>query len=152
MKKKARICLILGLILVGLIVGEILLSIYPLQKIEESELSIEPRTGQPIPRQNKKSPPDVEAFYIGKTIFSFVNISLILPLLLIYIDIYRKIKSKFTIGLLIVMMVLFLYALTSNPLFHRLFGYRAEGLGPFAMIPDLFATFALAILLYMSLE
>ena len=86
MKKKVRICLILGLILVGLIVGEILLSIYPLQKIEESELPIEPRTGQPIPRQNKKSPPDVEAFYIGKTIFSFVNISLILPLLLILLS------------------------------------------------------------------
>jgi hypothetical protein len=47
-------------------------------------------------------------------------------------------------------LVLLLYALSSNPLLQWVFGFRAFGLGPFAMLPDLFTFVALAVLLYLT--
>ena len=87
-----------------------------------------------------------------KTMISLVNVVLIISLMSIYYGIYRQIKSNFTMGLILVMLVLLMYALTSNPLIHVAFGYKAQGLGPFAMVPDIFTTFALGVLLYISLD
>jgi hypothetical protein len=108
----------------------------------------------PHPPQSVQQLPSKDAplFYNLKTILSIINITLITALLYIYFNIYHKLKSKFTIGLIITMFALIVYAFTSNPLLQVLFGFRAEGLGPFAMMPDLFATIALSILLYLSLE
>jgi hypothetical protein len=72
--------------------------------------------------------------------------------MLIYIAIYRKTKSEFTVGLIIFSMILLLYTLTSNPMMHWIFGFRAFGLGPFAMLPDLFTCVALAVLLYLTVK
>ena len=69
-----------------------------------------------------------------------------------YIDIYRKTQSEFTVGLMIFSIVLLLNALASNPLVTWAFGYRAFGLGPFAMLPDLFTFGALIVLLYLSVK
>jgi hypothetical protein len=49
-------------------------------------------------------------------------------------------------------MVLLLYAMVSNPIVQVAFGYRAFGLGPFAMLPDLFSLAALAVLLYLTIK
>lgn len=87
-----------------------------------------------------------------KTMISLVNVVLIISLMSIYYGIYRQIKSNFTMGLILVMLVLLMYAFTSNPLIHVAFGYQAQGLGPFAMVPDIFTTFALGVLLYISLD
>ncbi|MBC7130472.1 hypothetical protein H5T51_04545 [Candidatus Bathyarchaeota archaeon] len=70
----------------------------------------------------------------------------------IYADIYRKTRSEFTIGLIIFSAALLLYALTSNPIIIRAFGFRPLGLGPFALLPDLFAFAALMVLLYLSFK
>ena len=92
-------------------------------------------------------------FYLKiKTMVSLVNIVFIIALVVIYRGIYRQVKSQFTMGLIIVMLVLLMYALTSNPLVQFLFGYQAQSIGPFAMIPDIFTTFALGLLLYISLD
>jgi len=95
---------------------------------------------------------DMELFYTIKSIISTVNIALVLILLFIYIDIYRKTKMQFTIGLIIFSLVLLSYTLSSNPFLHLLFHFRAFGLGPFAMLPDVFTFIALLILLYLSLK
>jgi hypothetical protein len=95
---------------------------------------------------------DIEFFYTVKTIISTINVTLLIFLLITYIDIYRKTQSEFTIGLMIFSMVLLLYALTSNPLLHLIFGFYAFGLGPFAMLPDLFTCAALAVLLYLTVK
>ncbi len=87
-----------------------------------------------------------------KTMISLVNVVLIISLMSIYYSIYRQIKSNFTMGLILVMLILLMYALTSNPLIHVAFGYQVQGLGPFAMVPDIFTTFALGVLLYISLD
>jgi hypothetical protein len=93
---------------------------------------------------------DLELYYVAQTVISTVNIALLVFLLTTYIDIYRKTRSQFTIGLIIFSLVFLLNALTANPLFIWVFGFRAFGLGPFALLPDLFEFIALIVLLYLS--
>ena len=95
---------------------------------------------------------DIELFYKVKTILSTINATLVVFLLATYVDIYKKLRSEFTIGLIIFSLTLFFYALSSNPLLQGLFGYRAFGLGPFAMLPDMFTTLALGVLMYLTLK
>jgi hypothetical protein len=93
---------------------------------------------------------DFEFFYIAQTVLSTVNVALLIFLLTMYIDIYRKTRSQFTFGLIIFSLVFLLRTLTANPLFMWVFGFRAFGLGPFALLPDLFEFVALSVLLYLS--
>ncbi len=97
-------------------------------------------------------PEDLELFYTIKTIVSSVNVTLLVLLLIMYIGIYRKTQSEFTVGLILFSMVLLLYAMVSNPIVHVAFGYHAFGLGPFAMLPDLFSLIASTVLLYLTLK
>jgi len=95
---------------------------------------------------------DIELFYKVKTILSSINATILVFLLATYVDIYKKLQSEFTIGLILFSLILLLYALSSNPLLQWLFGFQAFGLGPFAMLPDLFTTLALAVLLYLTMK
>jgi hypothetical protein len=97
-------------------------------------------------------PGDIEFFYTAKTVVSTLNVTLLVFLLLIYISIYSKTRSEFTIGLIIFSLILLLNALASNPFVVWFFGFRPFGLGPFALLPDLFTTVALIVLLYLSIK
>lgn len=95
--------------------------------------------------------PNLLTYYVkAKTILSTVNSILLLSLMIIYIDIYSKTRSKFSMGLIMFSIALLLYSLSSNPIIHRFAGFRGSGLGPFTMLPDLFTCIASAILLYLS--
>ena len=95
---------------------------------------------------------DIELFYTIKTVVSTINVTLLIFLLLTYINIYRKTRSEFTVGLIIFSGVFLLNALASNPFVIWVFGFRPFGLGPFAMLPDLFTLAALGVLLYLSIK
>ena len=95
---------------------------------------------------------DIEFFYTAKTVVSTANVTLLIFLLLTYISIYRKTRSEFTIGLIIFSLVFLLNALASNPVVIWAFGFRPFGLGPFALLPDLFIFGALIVLLYLSIK
>jgi hypothetical protein len=95
---------------------------------------------------------DIELYYTLKTVISSINATLLVFLLITYLDIYKTLKSEFTLGLIIFSMILLLYALVSNPLMQSVFGFQAVGLGPFAMLPDLFTGLALAVLLYLTMK
>ena len=97
-------------------------------------------------------PGDLEFFYAAYTILSTINIALLVVLTLIYIDIYNKTRSPFTIGLIIFASVFLMKDVTSSPLVISLFRFRAYGLGPFEFLPGLFEFFALSILLYLSVR
>ena len=97
-------------------------------------------------------PGDFEYFYVAFTIISTINIALLVILTLIYVNIYIKTKSNFTIGLIIFALVFLVENLTSSPLITSLYGFRAYGLGPFEFLPGLFEFFALSILLYLSIK
>jgi hypothetical protein len=106
--------------------------------------------GYRLPPQN--IPGDIEFFYTAKTVVSTVNVALMVLLFLTYASIYRKTRSEFTVGLMIFSAVLLLNTLTSNPLLIWAFGFRPFGLGPFALLPDLFTLIALSVLLYLSVK
>jgi hypothetical protein len=116
------------------------------------------RPGPPMPigTMDRKPPEitreDVELFFTVKTVISSINVVFLVFLMVTYVDIYRKTKSEFTIGLMIFSLVLLLYAFSSNPLIHRIFGFRMYGLGPFTMLPDMFTCVALIILLYLTIK
>ena len=110
---------------------------------------LEPR---PFPRDRPSFIGDFELYYIAKTVISSVNITLVSILLATYISLYRKTRSEFVIGLILFALVFLLYTLVSNPIMQFVFGFRAFGLGPFAMLPDLFASIALGVLLYLTLK
>ena len=95
---------------------------------------------------------DIELYYTLQTVISSINATLLVFLLITYLDIYKTLKSEFTVGLIIFSMILLLYALVSNPLMQSIFGFQAIGLGPFAMLPDLFTCLALAVLLYLTMK
>ena len=93
-----------------------------------------------------------KTFLTAKSAITMINMTISTILIAIYVKLYRNTKSEFTIGLIIVMLALLLYAITSNPLSPMAFGFRNPGLGPFSLLPDLFTTIALAVLLYLSLK
>ena len=97
-------------------------------------------------------PGDFEYFYAAFTIISTLNIALLVLLITVYFDIYRKTKSPFTVGLIIFAGVFLIKDLTSSPLIISLLGYRAAGLGPFEFLPGLFEFVALTVLLYLSIK
>jgi hypothetical protein len=101
---------------------------------------------------NPPPPGDIELFYTIHTVVSTINIALGMILLFMYIEIYQKTKSDFTVGLIIFSVILLFYTITSNPIMQLAFGFRAFGLGPFAMLPDLFTLIALSVLLYLSVK
>lgn len=87
-----------------------------------------------------------------KTVISFVNIGLIIPLFVIYTGIYYRIRSSFTLGLMAVIFALGMYAVMSNPLLMSIPGVRPGDIGVFQIIPDICAMVALFILIRISLE
>ena len=95
---------------------------------------------------------DIELFYIARTVLSAVNITLLVVLIVTYVSIYFKTRSEFTIGLLIFAAVFLMKDLTANPFVIGAFGFRLYGLGPFALLPELFEFVALTVLLYLSVK
>lgn len=80
---------------------------------------------------------------------STAMILLSLYLLFTYLKDYLQLKSRFTLGLLIAVFSLMLFAISTNPILLIFLGvYGARGL--FTMIPYVFATIALAILVWVS--
>ena len=95
---------------------------------------------------------DPKPYLIIKGAVSMINLVIAVILISLYIQTYRSVRSEFTLGLIIVMTALLIYALMSNPLMHLLFGFKSFGLGPFLLLPDVFASVAMSILLYLSLK
>jgi hypothetical protein len=100
----------------------------------------------------REIPGDIEFYYIAQTVVSTINVTLSVFLLLTYISVYVRTRSEFTIGLIIFSAVFLLDAIASNPLVTLAFGFRAFGLGPFALLPDMFTLAALIVLLYLSVK
>lgn len=119
-----------------------------------SVITIMPALYRPFDRDflPERPPWDVLFPYliIAKTVLSSVNTILLTIVLVIYMGIYGKMKSQFSLGLVIFTIALLLYTLASNPIIHGFAGFRVSGLGPFTILPDIFTCIASAILLYLS--
>jgi len=83
--------------------------------------------------------------------FTTLNLVLLVVLLAIYVQLYRDLPNKYTASLLVLSLALFLYAFSSNPLVHNIFGFRPRpNIGAFVFIPDFFIGLAILVLLYQS--
>jgi len=88
-----------------------------------------------------------------KIIINTANIVLLLILLAIYIRSYIKIKSKFTLGLIIFAFLLLMQEVTLRPCMRAVMcEHRACVIGPFEMVPDILGFLALLVLIYLSSE
>lgn len=117
-----------------------------------SSFGFPPSPFEPLRPPSRVIAYDFAFFYTVKTVVSTVNVTLSIILLAIYVGLYRKTRSEFTVGLIIFSAVILLDALVSDPLVVWVFGFRGFGLGPFAMLPDLFTLAALIVLLFLSVE
>ena len=104
------------------------------------------------PQPTEFNPADFEFYYIARTVVSTINIATLVFLIATYVTIYSKTRSEFTIGLIIFALVFLMKDLAASPLVIGAFGFRASGLGPFALLPDLFEFAALSVLLYLSVK
>jgi len=153
MNKYVKIWIILAVLIVVAITADFLATqTAPSPRVSIFEPRAVPFGKITITQQYLSFVGDMELFYKAKTILSAINATLLVFLLATYIDMYSKLRSEFTLGLIIFSLTLLLYALSSNPLLQWLFGFRAFGLGPFAMLPDLFTTLALTVLLYLTMK
>lgn len=144
MSDRSRISLIIVLV----VMVSVLATLWAMN-FEQSFPPLEPR---PFPPDMPSFRGDFQLYYIIKNVISSVNITLGSVLLVTYVSLYKKLKSEFVIGFILFSLIFLLYALFSNPVLQFIFGFRAFGLGPFAMLPDLFALFALVVLIYLTLK
>jgi hypothetical protein len=107
---------------------------------------------QPDGPPDQFDPQDRDQYLGVKAAMTMINMTLSVILMALYVKIYRDTRSEFTIGLIIMTFSLFLYATLSNPLLPVLFGYRMLGVGIFSILPDIFTTVALSVLLYLGLK
>ena len=132
------------IVFAALIAVALLIAFLGINYLEPSRPPFGPRPSYPPP------PGDLQLYYTVRVVLSTINATLLIFLFSAYLGMYRKMKSDFTLGLMVFSMTLLLYALSSNPLVQRPFGFHAFGLGPFAMLPDLFTCVALGVLLYLT--
>ncbi len=149
MSEKKKSWLLVALIIISCIVVGTLAGLWALNFEARAPSLFEPR---PFPDDFPNFKGDFEFYYTAKTVFSSVNIVLASLLFTMFLTLYRKNRADFVFGLMLFSLVLLFYALVSNPLVMHIFGFRAFGLGPFAVLPDLFATISLAIMLYLTLK
>jgi len=138
----------LGLIVAVLAVVAVLATVGSLILIQQHYTFLERR----VPPPPRALPGDFELFYVANAIISTINIALLVILMVIYVNLYVKTRSPFTIGLVIFALVFLVRDLTSSPFVTAIYGFRAYGLGPFAFLPSLFELAALSILLYLSVK
>ncbi|MDD3160127.1 MAG: hypothetical protein PHQ98_04120 [Candidatus ainarchaeum sp.] len=92
-------------------------------------------------------------FLIPKILISTVGTILLIYLLTNYISIYKEIKSKFTIGLITVSIVLLLETLISNPLLLIIIGIKGPVVADFlGFVSSIFVLIATIILIYLQKE
>jgi len=90
-------------------------------------------------------------FVTGRIIVSSINILLYGYLTYFYIRLYVDNESKFSLGLTALSIALLIYSIASNPYILQL-SWRRDPLwmGVFNFIPDVFATVAAVIMVYLS--
>ena len=117
---------------------------------------------QPFPWRPRLNPNDpatlerieqqIENYITFRIIISTLNMVLYGYILYLYAQLYNETRSKFSLGLMSLSAVLLIYSVTSNPLLFFVFrGYGTQiWFNVFNVIPDVFASIAAVILIYLS--
>lgn len=141
--KTKAIAIIIVLLFVGMVVGVV---------ISQVSINYAKRRARNLDTAVQRL---VQAFgdiYTLGTSIICMNIFLLLGLLGIYLDTFRKTKSSFIFGLLLFIGVLFIQSILSLPILQAALGYTAMNVSLLGILPNMFETIALVILLYLSME
>jgi hypothetical protein len=91
-----------------------------------------------------------QSFLFERILINSVASILIAIILNTYISLYLKTKSKFSLGLVIIAVSLFIQTLTANPFLLDLFNFRLVGSGLFSLVSSITTLIAIIALLYLS--
>ena len=93
----------------------------------------------------------IESYITFRIILSSLNMVFYGYLLFMYIQLYNETQSKFSMGLVALSSTLLIYSLLSNPLILGLFrGTEHIWFSVFNSLPDVFASIAAVIMIYLS--
>jgi hypothetical protein len=147
--KTKAIAILLVLLIIGLVIGFAIARI----SLNYAERKLNEKTGGGPQFQRF-----IQAFgdmYTLGTIFICINILLLLGLLYVYLDAFRKTSSSFMFGLLLFIGVLFVQSILSLPVLQAALGntgYALSNTKLLEVLPNMFETLALIILFYLSME
>ncbi len=144
MSKNLKILILLTILLAAAAIA-ILVASYETDQSSHQNFPFGPRSYFP-------NPADLSFYYVARTVFSTINIVLLVVLIVNYVSIYFKTRSEFTVGLILFSVFFLIKDITWSPFVVRFAGFDVFGLGPFAFLPDLFELIALSVLLYLSVE
>ena len=144
--KTKAMAVIIVLLCVGLVVGLVVSKV----SIDYASGKVSARYGD-NPKLQLLINAFVDMYTLGTTIIC-INIFLLLGLLFIYADSFRKTKSSFILGLLLFVGVLFVQSVVSLPILQSVLGVGWYSPSLFGILPNMFETIALIILLYLSME
>lgn len=94
---------------------------------------------------------DLNSYLTLRLVLSIFNMLLVVYLLFVYVRNYLILKSNFTLGIIAFLFSFLLYALSSMPLVHGLFGPFGIA-GVFSFVPMLFSAIGLIIFAKLSNE
>lgn len=113
--------------------------------------NFKPRFNETDPEILREFERRIEVYVAGRIIVSSINILLYGYITYFYIRLYRENESKFSLGLTALSIALLIYSIASNPYILQL-SWRRDPLwmGVFNFMPDVFATLAALIMVYLS--
>ena len=110
-----------------------------------------PRFNMTDPEMLERIEKQIENYIMFRTVLSSFNMILYGYLMINYVQLYNETKSKFSLGLVALSSVLLIYSLSSNPLIFSLFrGSVPLWINLFNVIPDVFASIAAMIMIYLT--
>lgn len=98
--------------------------------------------------------PDAETltYFALRLVLSILNLALVVYLLYSYTKDYLRLRTSFSLGIVAFLFSFLLYALSSLPLMHTLFGGPRGYAGVFSFVPLLFSALGLALFAKLSNE
>ena len=137
----------LGIILLALVMIQ-----FTVMNVHSQDFDLpRPRVQDLSPEELEELEARIQTYVMGKTVVSVINSLLMAYIMWFYYIMYRENGSKFSLGLIALSAALLVYSIASNPWLLFTFsqkGYRYAGL--FNFIPDLFATAAAVIMIYLT--
>jgi hypothetical protein len=110
-----------------------------------------PRFNESDPETLKRFEKHIENYITFRIVISSINMILYGYILYLYTQLYRETSSKFSLGLILLSGALLIYSFTSNPMILQLYrGTEPIWFGIFNFIPDIFASLAAFIMIYLT--
>lgn len=136
---------------VALLVSASIVTVYAQPAPPPDDNPWRPRFNESSPEFIDKFERQIESYVKFRIVLSSINLVLYGYLLFLYATLFNETRSKFSLGLMSLSGVLLIYSLVSNPLIYVLLrGTQPVWHIVFNNVPDVFATVAAVIMIYLT--